>query len=194
MRSLTKADKLNSIIYQKEDDKMSRTPNIHGGGAQTNKNGLSFEQATSLNDALEQAGYTIFGPHIFMDGEEIGMSVSKHQFYNDFLEPQGIDYTNYNSKKWLPDEAFVNYHMRTVYIIEKKFQNTGGSVDEKLTNCDFKRWEYQKLCKPIGYDVEYIYVLSDWFRNPKYKDYLDYVEYQHCPYYFNKLPLRVLGL
>lgn len=194
MRSLTKADKLNSIIYQKEDDKMPRTPNIHGGGAQTNKNGLSFEQATSLNDALEQAGYTIFGPHIFMDGEEIGMSVSKHQFYNDFLEPQGIDYTNYNSKKWLPDEAFINYRTRTAYIIEKKFQNTPGSVDEKLPNCEFKRLMYQKLCAPIRYSVEYIYVLSDWFHDPRYRDTLDYVESKGCPYYFNELPLDALGL
>lgn len=31
---------------------MARVPNKHGGGAQTNRNGLHFEQTTSLNDAL----------------------------------------------------------------------------------------------------------------------------------------------
>lgn len=31
---------------------MPRTPNIHGGGARTNQNGLHFEQTTSLDDAL----------------------------------------------------------------------------------------------------------------------------------------------
>ena len=29
---------------------MARIPNKHGGGAQTNRNGLHFEQTTSLND------------------------------------------------------------------------------------------------------------------------------------------------
>ena len=38
---------------------MPRTPNIHGGGARTNQNGLHFEQTTSLDDALCNAGYTI---------------------------------------------------------------------------------------------------------------------------------------
>ena len=35
---------------------MPRNPNIHGGGARTNQNGLHFEQTTSLDDALCNAG------------------------------------------------------------------------------------------------------------------------------------------
>lgn len=38
---------------------MSRTPNTHGGGARTNKNGLHFEQTTSLDNALCNAGYKV---------------------------------------------------------------------------------------------------------------------------------------
>lgn len=38
---------------------MSREPNRFGGGAQTNKNGLLFEQTTSLNEALLNAGFEI---------------------------------------------------------------------------------------------------------------------------------------
>lgn len=34
-------------------------PNKYGGGANTNKNGLHFEQMTSLNTALTEAGYYI---------------------------------------------------------------------------------------------------------------------------------------
>ena len=155
-----------------------KKPNIYGGGAQTNKNGLAFEQTTSLDSALEASGY----------------SVMNNQVYQKFLSPNGIDYQTINSKKWLPDEAFINEEKKTVYIIEKKFQNVSGSVDEKLPNCHFKRLEYEKLCHPIGYQVEFIYVLSDWFRSPIYRDTLDYIEMMGCTYFYNEIPLQALGL
>lgn len=46
----------------------------------------------------------------------------------------------------------------------------------------------------INIDVEFIYILSDWFRNPRYKDTLDYVVSVGCQYYFEYLPLQKLGL
>ena len=101
-------------------------------------------------------------------------------FYRYFLEPNQIDYTDYNSKKWLPDECFVNSQTDTVYIIEKKFQNSSGSVDEKLPNCDFKKKEYEKLCHPIGFNVEYLYVFNDWFKQSVYKDTLGYIKDVGC--------------
>ena len=54
---------------------MPRTPNIHGGGARTNQNGLHFEQTTSLDDALCNAGYTIINHTIYRGSQQIGMSV-----------------------------------------------------------------------------------------------------------------------
>ena len=61
---------------------MSKTPNIHGGGARTNANGLLFEQTTSLNEALENRGYqvidcSIYRKDSFMLQQPIGMSVAK---------------------------------------------------------------------------------------------------------------------
>ena len=44
---------------------MARTPNIHGGGARTNANGLRFEQTTSLEDALENARYKVYGSEVY---------------------------------------------------------------------------------------------------------------------------------
>ena len=38
---------------------MAKQPNIFGGGARTNANGLHFEQTTSLDLALEGAGYEV---------------------------------------------------------------------------------------------------------------------------------------
>ena len=47
---------------------------------------------------------------------------------------------------------------------------------------------------PLNIDVEYIYILNDWFKNPAYKDTLDYVISVGCQYYFNYLPLQKIGL
>ena len=43
-------------------------------------------------------------------------------------------------------------------------------------------------------DVEYIYLLSEWFKKPAYKDVLDYIVSVNCSYYFEYIPLTKLGL
>ena len=74
------------------------------------------------------------------------------------------------------------------------FQKVAGSVDEKLQTCDFKKKQYRKLMAPLNIEVEYVYILSDWFRKPEYQDVLDYVISVGCQYYFGYLPLQKLGL
>ena len=81
-----------------------------------------------------------------------------------------------------------------LFIIECKHQEVAGSVDEKLQTCDFKKKQYQKLMSQANIDVEYIYLLDDWFRDPKYKDVLDYIHSAGCDYYFEYIPLTRLGL
>jgi hypothetical protein len=46
-----------------------------------------------------------------------------------------------------------------MYIIEIKYQETAGSVDEKLQTCDFKKKQYERLLRPLKLIVEYCYVL-----------------------------------
>ena len=96
--------------------------NKHGGGAKTNANGLRFEQDTSLNTALINAGYRIQEEEVFSGNKSIGFSVPQHKLYSKFLEPNGIHYSDYNSKKWLPDECFINKEEKIAYIIEKNFK------------------------------------------------------------------------
>jgi hypothetical protein len=110
------------------------------------------------------------------------------------LAEKGIDYKTVISKKLLPDEALYVVINNTLYIIEVKFQEVAGSVDEKLQTCDFKKKQYKKLFAPLNIEVEYIYILSDWFRKPEYKDVLDYIISVQCQYYFEYLPLHKLGL
>lgn len=173
---------------------MARTPNTHGGGAQTNKNGLYFEQTTSLDYALTNAGYIVKNYVVYSGENPIGMSVPQNHVYTNFLKPRGINYENYNSKAWRPDEAFINFDNQTAYIIEKKFQNCSGSVDEKLPSCHFKKWEYEKLFTPLGYRVEFIYIFNSWFTDPKYRDTLFYIKEMGCHYFYNEIPLPFLGL
>ena len=173
---------------------MPRVANRYGGGAQTNANGLHFEQTTSLDDALRRAGYIIKSCKVYKDDRQIGMSVQKRNLYTMFLEPHGIDYRKINSKQWQPDECFINLEHNVAFILEKKFHHISGSVDEKLPGCHFKKREYETLFHPLGFAVEYLYVFNDWFHDPRYRDTLDYIREMGCHYYFDEIPLDFLKI
>ena len=103
-------------------------------------------------------------------------------------------WNKYISKKLLPDDSIFVLMNNKLFIIECKHQQVAGSVDEKLQTCDFKRKQYRKLMSAANIDVEYIYLLDDWFRKPQYKDVLDYIQSVNCDYYFEYIPLKRLGL
>ena len=163
------------------------------GGANT-LTGLTFEGKTDLATYLNaQKGYTVTGENVFFDGKLVARVFKKYAFYR-FLQEYGIDWKDYISKRLLPDNCIYVIVNNTLFIIECKFQHVSGSVDEKLQTCDFKKKQYQKLLAKANIEVEYIYLLSDWFRKPEYKDVLDYIQSVRCQYYFEYIPLNKLGL
>ena len=163
------------------------------GGANT-LTGLSFEKGRDIASVIEKLeGYSAKGNIIFYNGKEVARSYKKNGLYV-YLKSQGVDYTKILSKRLLPDEAIYVITNNTLFVIEMKFQKVAGSVDEKLQTCDFKKKQYKKLMAPLNIEVEYIYILSDWFKRPEYKDTLDYVISVGCQYYFQYLPLQKLGL
>jgi len=163
------------------------------GGANT-KTGLIFEGKTDIVTFLsKQKGYSVKENIIYFKGEEVARTYKKHTFYS-FLEQNGVNWKQIISKRLLPDDSIYVIIKNTLYIIEVKFQQVAGSVDEKLQTCDFKKKQYQKLLAKLNIDVEYIYVLNNWFRKPEYKDVLDYVHSVRCQYYFEYLPLGKIGL
>lgn len=165
-----------------------------GKGGGNTITGLNFEKERNILHILKkQKGYTVKNRIIFYEGKEVAQSYQKHALYK-FLESKGVDYRKHLSKKLLPDEALYVIVNNTLYIIEMKFQKVAGSVDEKLQTCDFKRKQYAKLMSTLNIEVEYIYILSDWFKKPQYKDVLDYIISVGCQYYFKYLPLQKLGL
>ncbi len=151
------------------------------GGANTNRNGLKFEKDTDLQTMFVNAGIEVPASAFH----------AKHGF-SSYLKLQGVNTNEIWSKKLLPDEAlFLN---GTVYIIEKKWQQVEGSIDEKLQTCDFKRRQYERAVEPLGLKVKYVYLLNDWFKNPKYKDVMNYIEDVGCYYFFNEIPLNFFEL
>lgn len=156
---------------------------------------MRFEQDTNLAEALIKNGFVVKdNGYVYRDETIVGLLAPQHKFYSRFLEPLGINWKNFISKQMRPDEAFISAKDKTVYIIEKKFQNQAGSVDEKLQTCDFKKKQYEKLVRPLGYHIEYIYICNDWFKQRQYKDVIDYIIECECQIFFNEIPLESLHL
>jgi hypothetical protein len=168
-----------------------------GGNTRT---GLNFEREIDFQDLLAlKPGYELkyipgkAGKGVFFNGNLVARSFRKHAFYS-FLEEESVNWRPLISKRLYPDDALLVIIRDTLFIIEVKYQEVAGSVDEKLQTCDFKRKQYIKLVTPIKLRVEYVYVLSDWFRDPAYGDVLAYIHSVNCSYYFGSLPLAWLGL
>ena len=167
----------------------------NGKGGGNTRTGLVFEGKVDLSTFLSnQPHYSVNGDRVFYDDKQVARVFKKHSFYNIFLKELEINWKNYLSKKLLPDDCIFVLLNNTLYIIECKFQSVEGSVDEKLQTCDFKKKQYKKLMAQANIDVQYTYLLGDWFKNPKYKDVLDYIISVGCEYYFEYIPLAKLGL
>ena len=167
----------------------------NGKGGGNTKTGLVFEGKVDLATFLShQPHYSIKGHDVYFDNEKVARVFKKNNFYSIFLKELNIDWTKCISKKLLPDDSIFVLLNNTLFIIECKHQQVAGSVDEKLQTCDFKKKQYKKLMAPANIDVQYIYLLDEWFKNPRYKDVLDYIQSVGCDYYFEYIPLTKLGL
>lgn len=165
---------------------MRKKPNKSGGGANTTINGLKFERDTDFSELVDSLpNYELKeidfkdkkstkGFEVYRTGEKepMGKIMPQNRFY-DFLSDLNID--NTNSKKWKPDEVFINFENNTVYIIEKKWQDIEGSVDEKLLGFGNKRRLYQRLLdksdKPFS--VSFVFVGNDFFFKKAFRDYFE---------------------
>jgi len=165
---------------------------IGGGNTIT---GINFEgEVDFLTLISKQKGYFVNGHDIFYNDKNVAQVFKKHSFYG-YLKSKGIDWKKIMSARLLPDDAIFVITNNTFFILEIKFQKRSGSTDEKLQTCDFKIKQYRKLLSQLNVEVQYIYILSDWFKASRYKDALDYViNISGCSYYFNYLPLQKIGL
>lgn len=172
---------------------------IKGGtGGGNTLTGLNFEKTRNILTLFEtMKDYSVkkdeIGWQILYKSKYVAHSYKKYDLYR-YLETRSVDWKKILSKRLLPDDALYVILNNVLYIIEIKFQQVGGSVDEKLQTCDFKKKQYKKLMSQLNIDVEYIYIFNDWFKDPGYKDSLDYIISVGCQYYFDYLPLAKIGL
>ena len=168
---------------------------IEGGtGGGNTITGLIYEASVELVDYLnQQKDYCVKGIEVYYKDKIVAYTFKKHGLYR-FLKTQGVDWKKHISSKLLPDNCIYVIVNNTLFIIEVKSQKTNGSVDEKLQTCDFKKKQYRKLVSELNYEVEFLYILDEWFKQPKYKDTLDYIISVGCQYYFNYIPLHKFGL
>jgi hypothetical protein len=163
---------------------------IGAGGANTNKNGLTYEEITNLNDLYSMSlECDLKKKHKYKKIKFIGyddiefINANKsilHKFMkdnnqqNEILQPAaGCKY---------PDEAYINVNSKTLFIIEKKFQNQNGSVDEKIQTGPFKKLHYGRLFP--NYKIHYLYCLSDWFKAKEYESVLEYLRDSEIPVFW----------
>lgn len=141
------------------------------------------------------SGKKVEATRVYFQGEPIGLALHKKRLYSVLLEPRGVKGEEILSKLLLPDDALWLEKEQRLIVIEKKFQKTAGSVDEKLQTCDFKLRQYQRLAKAIGGTAEYYYVLErSWFDKPAYADVYAYAREKGCDVFFDEIPLDRLGL
>lgn len=139
-------------------------------------NGKAFEKQTDLYSYFEINNIVL--PKEAYYSKQFRAKIKKHF---------GFDINTIWSKGILPDECILIDD--TFYVLEKKAQNCAGSVDEKLQTCGFKIRQYRKIAEKLNKKVKYCYLLSDWFKDPKYEDVLNYIHEMGCEYFFNVIPL-----
>lgn len=149
------------------------------GGKNTNANGLPYEELTDLSTHYE---------FINSDSKEICFKSHKKSFI--IIKQGGLfsvmkDFMNHNVTKAHgcknPDECYIDNINKHIFIIEKKFQQTSGSVCEKIQTADFKLWQYGRTFP--YYKIVYIYCLSDWFKE-NCKAELEYLEEEDVPVFW----------
>ena len=150
------------------------------GGANT-QTGKWFEGITDLKTALNKNNYNL-KDFIFC---------KKTDFPKYFEEKTKLNMREMFGKQFWPDEAVI--YNNVLYVIEKKMQSGGGSVDEKIQTGPYKLYIYQKCAEALGLkDAKYIFLLAGrYFNIPKFTQHqIPYLAEHNIPVYFDKLPLE----
>jgi hypothetical protein len=137
------------------------------GGAATNASGLPFEEKTANQHRLEEQGYSM----VAMQGG------GKFSYY---MEKDGVVFmTKGGMKAYMkqtfgvemfrePDEAYLIRDPETritqLKVLEKKNQNTEGSVDTKLLAGPGFLEEYKWTLNSLGIHVDYAFCVSSFLK------------------------------
>ncbi len=143
---------------------IERNRGTGAGGANTNKNGLKFENDTEITEVIKEKNnfYNTYKISCDISLKKMKKKTSLHKYLKSINEMNINIKIAHGCKQ--PDECYIyeDKNGKDIFIIEKKFQNSSGSVCEKIQTGIFKKEHYKKLFP--NYNIHYIYVLSDWFK------------------------------
>ena len=151
------------------------------GGKNTNKNGLSYEEKTDLTDRITiLENNKFFSKIIFNSNKKCFIKTQQANLFKYMNNEINTDIKKAHGCK-NPDECYIDEELKNIFIIEKKFQQCGGSVCEKIQTPDFKLWQYSRTFP--NYNIIYIYCLSDWFKQ-NCKAELEYLDFKNIRYFW----------
>jgi len=154
------------------------------GGKNTNKTGLHYEKITDLDThfTIIEEMKTPNALKIKFEGDDkVFFRAVKNNFFKLLQDEIRTDINQAHGCK-SPDECYIDFKNNNIFIIEKKFQQVGGSVCEKIQTPDFKMWQYNRLFDS-QFKICYMYCLSSWFETNCRAE-LEYLEYKDIPYFF----------
>jgi hypothetical protein len=142
------------------------------GGANTNANGLPFEQCV-LRGHMSGKTYLIGDkPFIFLkQGDFV-----KHM--TDLKDP----YWDHGKR---PDGAYVSHDRKTIIIIEVKHQKVAGTADEKIRAGPCLIDEYKVLYPSVKH-VHLMFIVNEFFAKKKYEIAIKFNEKHGIPVFFAK--------
>ena len=150
------------------------------GGANTNNNGLPFEELTDLHtefQTISELKYSSLIRFNYPYHEKTYQYTKQYNFFKCMQNEINTEIPKAHGCK-RPDECYIDTKKKVIFIIEKKNQQGTGSVCEKIQTSDFKLWQYRRTFP--GYEIVYIYCLAAWFRE-NCKAELEYLELKHVP-------------
>ena len=162
------------------------------GGANTNANGLHFENTTT--DLSSEYSYTkkvksrYFNATIVKfkgGGDKQYMSANQANFQKvmkTLSPPENTRQISLHGAK-RPDEVYIDKMSKRIIVIEKKMQMKPGSVCEKIQTPHAKKWSYNSSYP--GWKIEYVYTLSNWFKQ-NCKGELEYLRAFNIPVFWGE--------
>lgn len=168
------------IIEQTKPTKI-KNKGTGAGGSNTNKNGISYEEITDLEDKIINIEKNVFSNIIkFKNNEKLFIKTKQSNFFKcmEYEINKNIEKAH-GCKN--PDECYIDKELKNIFIIEKKFQQCSGSVCEKIQTPDFKLWQYSRTLP--NYNIVYIYCLSNWFKKNCIAE-LEYLNYKNISYFW----------
>ena len=173
---------MSDLVTSNNKDNKIKNKGTGAGGSNTNKNGLPYEDLTDLNTHIKviktnKNSTTIQFINYDTELEKPNGKTGLFKVLSEQLD-ESVE-KGHGCKR--PDECYINMKKKIIYIIEKKFQQTGGSVIEKIQTPEFKILNYSQMFP--NFTIVYVYCLSDYFKENA-KAELKYLELKKIPVFW----------